>query len=140
MFKEFDELMLRNYKVLRGWQQTAEPPCLPFVGVFLTDLVFIEDGNKDKMANTNLINFHKRMMISTVIQQMNMFQKKHYDFLPVRQVREFICRHTVPGHNADVSAPSVLFDEAQADEMSRKCEPPANLSTSQGAPTKSPQP
>eukprot|EP00735_Rhodelphis_limneticus_P013211 TRINITY_DN677_c0_g1::TRINITY_DN677_c0_g1_i1::g.28801::m.28801 TRINITY_DN677_c0_g1::TRINITY_DN677_c0_g1_i1::g.28801 ORF type:complete len:859 (-),score=212.78,sp/Q54PQ4/GEFA_DICDI/36.55/4e-93,sp/Q54PQ4/GEFA_DICDI/47.37/8e-07,RasGEF/PF00617.14/6.1e+03,RasGEF/PF00617.14/7.7e-55,RasGEF_N/PF00618.15/1.6e-23 TRINITY_DN677_c0_g1_i1:289-2865(-) len=36
-----------NYRELRELLQNCAPPKIPFLGVYLTDLTFIEDGNKD---------------------------------------------------------------------------------------------
>lgn len=36
----------RNYAVLRQRLQNAVPPCLPFVGTYLTDLTFVDVGNQ----------------------------------------------------------------------------------------------
>lgn len=37
----------RNYAEYRARLRSSTPPCLPFLGLFLTDLVFIADGNPD---------------------------------------------------------------------------------------------
>ncbi|RKP14272.1 ras guanine nucleotide exchange factor domain-containing protein, partial [Piptocephalis cylindrospora] len=37
----------RNYAEYRARLRASTPPCLPFLGLFLTDLVFISDGNPD---------------------------------------------------------------------------------------------
>ena len=49
----------KSYSRLRQELHTRAPPCLPFVGVYLTDLTFIEEGNRDLLAGTQLINFAK---------------------------------------------------------------------------------
>ena len=35
----------------RGWGIGVEPPCVPYLGVYLTDLTFIEDGIPDKVKH-----------------------------------------------------------------------------------------
>jgi hypothetical protein len=40
-----------NYKAFRKVLKQANPPLVPFVGCFQTDLVFIEDGNKILLPN-----------------------------------------------------------------------------------------
>lgn len=45
-----------NYKTLRGLLRQAIPPCIPFFGMYLTDLTFLEDGNPDLLTGTDLIN------------------------------------------------------------------------------------
>eukprot|EP01105_Mastigella_eilhardi_P025274 TRINITY_DN6828_c0_g1_i3.p1 TRINITY_DN6828_c0_g1~~TRINITY_DN6828_c0_g1_i3.p1 ORF type:complete len:896 (-),score=230.67 TRINITY_DN6828_c0_g1_i3:1362-3956(-) len=36
-----------NYRAYRTAIHNVAPPCIPFVGIYLTDLTFIEDGNPD---------------------------------------------------------------------------------------------
>ena len=65
--------------------QTRSPPLVPYIGLFLKDLVFIEDGNND---NTDgLINFQKRIMIAKVISDIRKFQRRLYKY---QQVPELI--------------------------------------------------
>eukprot|EP01086_Lenisia_limosa_P012067 TRINITY_DN3936_c0_g1_i1.p1 TRINITY_DN3936_c0_g1~~TRINITY_DN3936_c0_g1_i1.p1 ORF type:complete len:950 (-),score=365.17 TRINITY_DN3936_c0_g1_i1:375-3224(-) len=61
-YDELRELMNNrgSYKAFRAAVHHAEPPLVPYLGVFLTDLTFIEDGNPDTIINENLVNFSKR--------------------------------------------------------------------------------
>jgi son of sevenless-like protein len=56
----------------------VDPPCIPYLGVYLTDLTFIEDGNKDYVTDEGLINFDKRRKISTVIREIQQYQQTPY--------------------------------------------------------------
>ena len=49
---------------------------LPFIGIFLTDLVYIEDGN-DSFVAPKKINFVKYTMIASVMQQILSHQMKY---------------------------------------------------------------
>ena len=42
--KEFLETR-NNYKALRSAIKTSNPPLIPYLGIYLSDLTFIEDGN-----------------------------------------------------------------------------------------------
>lgn len=46
--------------------------------MYLTDLTFIEDGNKDYVTDEGLINFDKRRKISTVIREIQQYQQTPY--------------------------------------------------------------
>lgn len=48
----------KNYAELRRVLKTVPPPIIPYLGMYLTDLTFIEEGNKDVIDG--LINFSKR--------------------------------------------------------------------------------
>ena len=60
-------------------REHVTPPAVPYLGIFLSDLTFIEEGNKDflpsPLDNTiELINFEKRRKYSHVIQDIKLFQ------------------------------------------------------------------
>ncbi|XP_044718051.1 rasGEF domain-containing protein [Hirsutella rhossiliensis] len=50
----------KNFGEYREALHAANPPCIPFFGVYLTDLTFIEDGIPSIIKKTNLVNFAKR--------------------------------------------------------------------------------
>ena len=66
----------------------AKPPCIPFLGVYLTDLTFVEDGNPDKVQG--LVNFRKRQLEYDVIIQVLKFQQVAYNFKLVRTFLIFV--------------------------------------------------
>lgn len=72
----------RNYAVLRQRLQNHVAPCIPFVGIYLTDLTFVDVGNgttrqlpgesgTDRMS---VINFDKHMKTAKIIGQLQSFQ------------------------------------------------------------------
>lgn len=63
-----------SYKYYREILSTTSPPCIPYIGVYLIDLTYMEDGNPDLIGPR--INFVKRDMISKVIQQIQQYQEK----------------------------------------------------------------
>jgi len=74
-----------SYKNLREAWQGAAGAVLPYLGVFLTDLTFIEDGNADVLRTTAtgvpLINARKRAMVYETLAQVQLFQAptRRYD-------------------------------------------------------------
>jgi len=80
LFEEYMELMnnKNSYKNYREALHTVNPPCVPYLGVYLTDLTFIEDGNKDVL--NNLINFRKRALISEIVSEIQLYQQLDYPF------------------------------------------------------------
>ncbi|KAF1810180.1 ras GEF [Eremomyces bilateralis CBS 781.70] len=73
----------RNYAVLRQRLQNHVAPCIPFVGIYLTDLTFVDVGNQTTRqlpsdgsgrAETSVINFDKHMKTAKIIGQLQRFQ------------------------------------------------------------------
>lgn len=67
-----------SYKSIREILHNTNPPALPYLGVFLTDLTFIEEGNPDKLGT--LINFKKRLYVYNVLNEIQNYQKVDYTF------------------------------------------------------------
>jgi hypothetical protein len=66
-------------------------PCLPYIGVHLTDLVFFEQGNTGHKFEGELmyINLTKRSQMALVVNQLMQSQKKKYAFNNVEYIQMF---------------------------------------------------
>ncbi|KAI7893884.1 ras guanine nucleotide exchange factor domain-containing protein [Mucor mucedo] len=84
----------RNFSEYREIIHNVNPPCIPFLGIYLQDLTFIEDGNSNYLKKTNsLINFAKRMKTAEVIRDLQQYQSTHYMLTAVPDIQEFIKTH-----------------------------------------------
>ena len=75
-----------NYRSLRDAFKHRSPPLIPYLGMYLTDLVFTEDGNKDNSAD-GLINFTKRRLVAKTIRDIQTFQLDSYALIPLPQLQ-----------------------------------------------------
>ncbi|KAK6350152.1 hypothetical protein TWF696_006396 [Orbilia brochopaga] len=80
----------RNFGEYREMLHLVNPPCVPFLGVYLTDLTFIEDGNPDLLKGTDLINFAKRAKTAEVIREIQQYQLVPYALEPVEPLQQYI--------------------------------------------------
>ena len=81
----------RNFTEYREMIHSVNPPCIPFLGIYLQDLTFIEDGNPDYLAKSDdLINFAKRQKTAEVIREIKQFQSSPYILQEVPGIQSFI--------------------------------------------------
>ncbi|TKX22699.1 RasGEF domain-containing protein 1 [Elsinoe australis] len=83
----------KNFLEYRETLHKANPPCIPFFGVYLTDLTFIEDGIPSIIKKTNLINFAKRAKTAEVIREIQQYQNVPYALQPVQELQDYILRN-----------------------------------------------
>ncbi|CAO3665949.1 unnamed protein product [Umbelopsis ramanniana] len=82
----------RNFAKYRQRLKGAIAPCLPFLGVYLTDMTFIDDGNSNvrtTSAGKELINFDKHIKATKVISEIQRFQLP-YRLVPVEELQLFL--------------------------------------------------
>jgi son of sevenless-like protein len=72
-----------NFNFLRNLY-TKNEVILPYLGLFLTDLTFIEEGNKNIINNR--INFDKRRKLSKIVKNIIFFQNGFFKFRPVNEI------------------------------------------------------
>lgn len=60
------------------------------LGVYLTDLTFIEDGMSSIIKKTDLINFSKRAKTAEVIREIQTYQNVSYPFKAVPELQDYI--------------------------------------------------
>ena len=83
----------KNFMEYREALHKANPPCIPFFGIYLTDLTFIEDGIPSIIKKTQLINFAKRAKTAEVIRDIQQYQNVPYGLQPVPELQEYIVRN-----------------------------------------------
>eukprot|EP01088_Endostelium_zonatum_P015682 TRINITY_DN3964_c0_g2_i2.p1 TRINITY_DN3964_c0_g2~~TRINITY_DN3964_c0_g2_i2.p1 ORF type:complete len:1100 (-),score=243.40 TRINITY_DN3964_c0_g2_i2:167-3466(-) len=96
---ELKELMSHenNWWNYREALKVTNPPLLPWLGCFQTDLVFIDEGMKIKTGE--LINFNKCYKVSHIIQQVQQYQLLPYNLAEVSQIKDWLL--TIEGRSCD---------------------------------------
>ncbi|KAI9101686.1 ras guanine nucleotide exchange factor domain-containing protein [Phlyctochytrium arcticum] len=96
----------KNFSHYRESLHSANPPCVPFLGFYLTDLTFVEDGNLDTLTvkasggKSGLINFSKHMKTAEVIREIQQYQNAPYVLMPVPELQQWL-RSSLDGRVED---------------------------------------
>lgn len=80
----------RNYADYRAALKRATLPVLPFLGLFLTDLTFTDDGNPDMRNNGKLINFDKYAKTARIISDVLRYQQQPYPLAEIPEIRDLL--------------------------------------------------
>jgi len=81
----------KNFSTYREQLHSVNPPCVPFLGVYLTDLTFTEDGNPDYLKNNEkLINFSKQSQTADVIREIQQYQNQVYCLQELIELQRFL--------------------------------------------------
>ncbi|RKP02709.1 hypothetical protein CXG81DRAFT_10478 [Caulochytrium protostelioides] len=101
----------KNYAAYRTRLRSTAAPCLPFLGLYLTDLTFTEDGNPDMRPGGRLINFDKYLKAGRIIQELQRFQVP-YALQPVEALQAYLLDHL----GTAVTSPQQLYSMSLAIE------------------------
>lgn len=86
---ELDAMMTpeKNYASFRRRLETTKPPCIPFIGLYQTDMTFAEDGNKTEMEG--YVNWYKCKLQASILSNLHRYQRDLYPLTPVPFLIEF---------------------------------------------------
>ncbi|XP_027890295.1 ras-specific guanine nucleotide-releasing factor 2 isoform X2 [Xiphophorus couchianus] len=99
-----------RFKNLRETLKNCNPPCVPYLGMYLTDLAFIEEGTPN-FTEEGLVNFSKMRMISHIIREIRQFQQTPYRIEHQPKVTQYLMDKTL------------TMDEDTLYDLSLKLEP-----------------
>lgn len=63
-------------------------------GLFLTDLTFIHEGNKDYLENGH-VNYNKCRLVAQIILQIKKYQKKPYNIETVKEIQDYLLNQPI---------------------------------------------
>ncbi|KAJ3035055.1 hypothetical protein HK097_004314, partial [Rhizophlyctis rosea] len=67
----------KSFGNYRAALKRSEMPCLPYLGVFLRDLLYIDEANKDRRAD-GTVNLPKFLLMGDIIMMIKSFQVRPY--------------------------------------------------------------
>lgn len=100
----------RKYRELL--ERTIGVPAIPFLGTFLTDLTFAEEGNSD--THMGMINFRKSRSLYSIISRIQQLQQKGYNLHPVHQIQTFLREVQPRMHEKELFKKSVVIEPRDA--------------------------
>jgi hypothetical protein len=136
-----------SFRQFRESLKALNPPIIPYIGVYLTDLVFINDGSKNYLSGSNgaptqLINFTKCQRVAQIIASIVQYQQTAYNFLNLEVAQDFLNRlevwdddsiyahslyvepRTATGAQSSPSSPSTSSPGAASASVSTAASPP----------------
>ncbi|CAG9790759.1 unnamed protein product [Diatraea saccharalis] len=78
-----------RFRFLRDTLHRCDPPCIPYLGMYLSDLSFIDEGTSNYTPD-GLLNFSKMRMIAHVIREIRNFQQTPYKIDHIPKVCDFL--------------------------------------------------
>ncbi|KAG9003226.1 hypothetical protein FRB95_007270 [Tulasnella sp. JGI-2019a] len=115
----------KNYAIYRETLRATQPPAVPFLGLYLTDLTFCREGNPNTRpspldSSRSLINFIKYYRLARIVQDVQRFQSMPYNLQPVPEIQRYLTHVIEKGKSTgdlqDLYRRSLVLEPRQASD------------------------
>jgi hypothetical protein len=108
--KSYREMVTGIFNTPIAKEKQARDPMVPYFGLYLKDLTFIEEGNRDTFDN-GLANYDKMKLVSSAISQIQEFQKcAKYSATPLPHVQDYIMQRAQVINEDDLYEASIACE------------------------------
>lgn len=122
--KAFDDAEVLNMDHGKKYVEklrSVNPPCVPFLGMYLTNITFTEEGNSDFLISRSddgnqqaegLINFSKRRKVAEITGEIQQFQNQPYCLQLEPLHRDFLKSLDPLGHMSEKEFNDYLYEKS----------------------------